>query len=243
MRCAVVSGAVSAAVLAALLVAPAPADAQLPAADGAAHSPFVREVLTPDGPRQRLRVHDGRVAVTAGAWAYPDHNRREVFHRRGATASRAQTTCATWVHRSAPDVQEGLAVRIRDDRGRIRAVTLTKNVEFGYYWVFNVLTWDTAREGDPWRAVGQFDMSAVVSPSGTRLASLPWRVCLRVAGRDLAFKVWLPGRGTEPTWQDPLAARHTRLPAAFVAAGVPGWYVGHLSDHGRVAYEHLTTRR
>lgn len=241
-----VSGAVSAAVLAALLVAPAPApaDARVSATEGAArHSPFVRKVLTSDGPQERLREHDGRVAVTAGAWAHPDHNRREVFSRRGATASRTQTSCATWVHRSAPDVQEGLAVRIRDDRGRIRAVTLTRNVEFGLYWVFNLLTWDTGREGDPWRAVGQFDMSGVVGLSATRLQPLPWRVCLRAVGRSVAFKVWLPDSESEPSWQDARSARHDTLPAAYAAAGLPGWYVGHLSNHGRVVYRDLTTSR
>jgi hypothetical protein len=242
MRYAVVSGAVSAAVVAALLVAPAPVDAHVHAEGAVGHPPFARAVLTPHGPRSRLRVDDGRVVVSAGAWALPDRNRREVFYRQGATPSRAQTSCATWVRRSGPNVQEGLAVRIRNDRGRVRAITLTKNVEFGLHWVFNVLTWDSARAGDPWRRVGQFDMSRVVGRSAHRLAPLPWRVCLRVTGRAVAFKVWLPDRSSEPSWQDPRAARHDRLPAAFTAAGVPGWYVGHLPGHGRVVYRGLTTR-
>ena len=51
-------------------------------------------------------------------------------------------------------MQPGLAVRVADRGGRVRAVTLTKNVFGGTQSVMNVLTWDTGRRGDPWRRVG-----------------------------------------------------------------------------------------
>jgi hypothetical protein len=204
---------------------------------------YVRSVLTDDGPRLQLRHGPrGRVVFVGerSKEAHRDRNFREVFRRSDARVSGRQTTCATWVRQSGPSVQQGLAVRIRDRAGRVRAVTLTKNVEFGLYWVFNVLTWDTARAGEPWRRVGQFDLSPVVGKSAHRLARLPWRVCLRASGRTVAFKVWLPREGAEPSWQDETHARRARLPRGY-AVGRPGWYVGHLPAGGRVVYGDLTT--
>ena len=170
-----------------------------------------------------------------------DQNVRQVFRPTNARVADRQTTCATWLRQSDPSVQQGLAVRIRDAGGRVRAVTLTKNVLFGLGFVFNVLTWDTARDGDPWRTVGQFDLSPVVGQSVDHLAPLPWRVCLRATGRTVAFKVWLPRQGAEPSWQDSTHVRSARLPRGY-GVGRPGWYVGHLPAGGRVVYEGLTAR-
>jgi hypothetical protein len=218
-----------------------------PALAGPAETPggpaYVRSVLTDDGPRLQLRHGPrGRVVFVGdpAEVAHRDRNFREVFRRSGTRVTDRQTTCATWVQQSGPSVQQGLAVRIRDRAGRVRAVTLTKNVEFGIYWVFNVLTWDTARAGEPWRKVGQFDLSRVVGKSAHRLARLPWRVCLRATGRTVAFKVWLPREGAEPSWQDETHVGRARLPRGY-AVGRPGWYVGHLPAGGRVVYGGLST--
>ena len=220
----------------------------VPALAGRAETPvgpaYVRSVLTDDGPRLHLRHGTSGRVVLVGARsgeAHRDRNFREVFRRSGARVVGPQTTCATWLRQSGPSVQQGLAVRIRDTGGRVRAVTLTKNVEFGLFWVFNLLTWDTARGGDPWRRVGQFDLSRVVGRSADRLAPLPWRVCLRATGRTVAFKVWLPRESAEPSWQDPTHVRRARLPRGY-AVGRPGWYAGHLPAGGRVVYGGLTTR-
>ncbi len=220
-----------------------PAVAELAPPPPPERAAYVRSVLTDDGPRLRVRTVSGGRVVVRGERTDVDHrdrNSREVFRRPGARMARAQTTCATWVRQSEPSVQQGLAVRIRDRAGRVRAVTLTKNVEFGLYWVFNLLTWDTARAGEPWRSVGQFDLSPVVGKSAQRLARLPWRVCLRAAGRTVAFKVWLPREGAEPSWEDPVHVRTARLPRGY-GVGRPGWYVGHLPAGGRVVYGGLTT--
>jgi hypothetical protein len=233
--------------VAVLLLAIAASCVWVPALAGPAETPgdsaYVRTVLTDDGPRLHLRRGPGGRVVFVGARsgaAHRDQNVREVFRRSGARVVGPQTTCATWVRQSGRSVQQGLAVRIRDRAGRVRAVTLTKNVEFGIFWVFNLLTWDTARRGDPWRAVGQFDLSPVVGRSVKRLAPLPWRVCLRATGRTVAFKVWLPREGAEPSWQDETHVRRARLPRGY-AVGRPGWYVGHLPAGGRVVYDRLTT--
>jgi hypothetical protein len=167
-------------------------------------------------------------------------NRRQVFTERAAAPSTNQTVCATWSHQSEPYIQQGLAVRVRGGPGdRQRAVTLTKNTFTGYFWVFNVLTWDTRRPGDPWREVAQFNLSDVVVQDG-QWAPLPWRVCLRVHARTLAFKVWLPDQEPEPAWQDPTHTRRASLPGRFVYPGRPGWYVGHLPAGETTEYADLT---
>jgi hypothetical protein len=221
----------------------APAVAELAAPAPPERSAYVRSVLTDDGPGLHVRKASGGRVVVRGERSdvrHRDRNSREVFRRPGAPMAGPQTTCATWIRQSDQSVQQGLAVRIRDRAGRVRAVTLTKNVEFGLYWIFNVLTWDTARSGEPWRKVGQFDLAPVVGKSAHRLAPLPWRVCLRATGRTVEFKVWLPEEGAEPSWQDPVHARSARLPRGY-AVGRPGWYVGHLPAGGRVVYGGLTT--
>lgn len=221
----------------------APAVAQLAPPPPSERPAYVRSVLTDDGPRLHVSATSGGRVVVRGERSDVDHrdlNSREVFRRPGAPMARSQTTCATWVRQSAPSVQQGLAVRIRDRAGRVRAVTLTKNVEFGLYWIFNVLTWDTARAGEPWRRVGQFDLAPVVGKSVHRIARLPWRVCLRASGRTVAFKVWLPREGAEPSWQDETHVRRARLPHGY-AVGRPGWYAGHLPAGGRVVYGGLAT--
>lgn len=235
-------------VLGALLLTTAMACAGAPAVaqrtDPPARSAYARSVLTQDGPRLQYRSGAGGRVVISGAatdTGHPDLNRREVFSRPGASAARDQTTCATWVRQSDVAAQQGLAVRIRDNAGRVRAVTLTKNVEFRIYWVFNLLTWDTARAGDPWRSVGQFDMSPVIGQSADRLTPFPWRVCLRATGRTLAFKVWLPAERAQPSWRNDHYVRRARLPRGY-SVGVPGWYVGHLAPGARVVYGNLTTR-
>ena len=124
-------------------------------------------------------------------------NRRAILTERGTEPSTNQTVCATSASQSEPFMQQGLAVRVRRGPGdRQRAVTLTKNTFTYYYWVFNVLTWDTRRSGAPYKYVAQFDMSDVVRPDG-ELVPLPWRTCLRVHGTTVRFKVWLPNSEPE----------------------------------------------
>ena len=205
---------------------------------------FRRYVLTP-GPERFLirRRKTGNVAMRgsnpSGA-KIRDWNRRELFSETGAARSRNQTTCATWRSQTKPSIQQGLAVRIRETRQRVRAVTVLKNTWANFFWVFNVLTWDTGRRGDPWRTVEQFDMSDVVSRDG-QLVPLPWRVCMRSQARTVAFKVWLPASEPEPSWSDATHVREARLPRSFVISGVPGWYIGHLPAGEETVYSGLST--
>jgi hypothetical protein len=201
---------------------------------------FVRSVLTDEGPHYAYRYDGDRLVISAGEHD-ADWNRREVFHRPDAPVTRNQTTCATWAAQTSDMAQEGLAVRIRENGHRTRAVTLTKNTIFHVHWTFNLLTWDTARDGDPWRWVEQYDMSSAVARSVHHLYRLPWRVCLRVTGDQVAFKVWPLGRVSRPGWNDPTYSRHAELPRAFDHPGRAGWYVGHVPSGGHLVYRGLST--
>jgi hypothetical protein len=218
---------------------PAPSAGPADRASGQATS-FRRHLLTGDDTALTFNGDHRRLVMTARG-AGPDWNRREVFHAVDARPVRRQTTCATWKAQSGTMLQEGLAARIRAGKGRVRAITLTKNTIFDVNWIFNILTWDTDRKGDIWRTVGQFNMAeALVDPDGN-LRPLPWRVCLRTIGRSVSFKVWLPRSMTEPSWSSRVYARQAVLPSAFRAPGKPGWYVGHVPDGGRLVYRKLTT--
>ncbi len=240
-------GAVTTAVLLGLMAvaATSPAGAEQAAVDQAVRPPFVRSVLTADTSQLLFATGSGGSLMMTGVASRPspDWNRREVFWRRGTAPSTDQTSCATWVGESGDMLQEGLALRVREGRsGRVRAVTLTKNTEFGVHWYFNVLTWDTARNQDLWRTVGQFDMAAAVLDRDGAQLPFPWRVCLRAVGPRVSFKVWLPERMSKPSWTDRTYARSAKLPRGFLAAGRPGWYVGHVPAGGSLVYRGLTAR-
>ena len=212
---------------------------------GAVAPRFSAETLTPGAERYVVRIGPA-TAVTVRAKAPRDGpprdwNRREILVLPGARPSRDQSVCATWTDQTRDLDQEGLAVRFRAGPGdRRRAVTLTKNTYANYNWVFNLLTWDSDRPGQPWRKFGQFDLSPVVS-SHLRLLPFPWRVCLRAQGRRVDFKIWLPDREPEPAWSDPVHTRSATVPQRFTRAGVPGWYVGHLRPGDHVTYADLRT--
>lgn len=136
-----------------------------------------------------------------------------------------------------PLQQQGLAVRIRNQDGRVRAITVTKNVVYDIGWFFNAHTWDTSRSDAPFVGLGQWDMGAVVAPYG--YAPLPWRACLQVIDQFLAFKIWVPATTSEPGWDNARHVRTALIPAEFVYAGQSGWYAGHLVSNGAVSYRNM----
>lgn len=204
---------------------------------------FRWHLLVPGPETIRLTTSRPDRAVLRGVTSAPgqrDFNRRQIFTRRDAAPSRDHQVCATWTRGTSDTVQQGLAVRVRSGPGRRqRAVTVTKNVWVHFFWVFNLHTWDTRRQGDPMRQFAQFDMHDVVMPDG-ELLPFPWRVCLRVRGRAVAFKVWLPRSQPEPSWSDPVHVREATVPKGFSAPGRPGWYIGHLPPTGSTRYTALT---
>lgn len=198
-------------------------------------------MLTPQGTAYSYRFDGRRLAVRA-ARGTREPNRRELLVAGGTPSRRDQTSCATWSRKSNRFAQPGLAVRVQDRRGRVRAITLTQNIIFGYRDHLNVVTWDTSRRGDPWRMVAQFDLSDVFIKRDGRLRPLPWRACLRAEGRRVSFLAWPVGRVEPPSWNDPSAVHRARLPRGWAYRGRPGWYVGHVPPRGTMVYRNLTTR-
>lgn len=90
-----------------------------------------------------------------------DRNTRLVLFPPHAPMATDQESCATWTDQTGRTTQQGLALRVRHDRGRWRAITITKNVWLGAPWNFNVHTWDSA-DGGAWRLRGHILVGVLV---------------------------------------------------------------------------------
>jgi hypothetical protein len=202
-------------------------------------APLLSAVLTPDGANtSALAKAGGTVTMTAPATDTAQTNLRKVFWPSGQAAHADEQSCATWSSQSDDREQEGIALRITDVNGDVRAVTVTKNVIYGIWWDFNVHTWDS-QSNTPFTQIAQFDYGNVVAaPDGTE-APFPWRACARVQGSVLTFKVWVPAYESEPSWADPEFARTAAIPAGYLNAGQAGWYDGHIPAGGVLTYSRL----
>ncbi len=156
-------------------------------------------------------------------------NTRVVVTRPSSPAVVDGESCARWGDRRGDIVQLGAALRVTDEGGRVRAVTVTQNI-WANPFTFNVHTWDTAREGLPLQLVGQFDMRHRFFHDG--YVSFPWSFCARAVGARVEFKIW-SSTEAEPAWGDEEHSDGVDLPPGWVRAGQVGWYVGHLraGDH------------
>ncbi len=137
--------------------------------------------------------------------------------------------CTTWARRKGVVVQPGVVLRVRQDGGRTRAISVTNNVYYGARWAWNVHLWDavgTARS--PIRQVGSVHLPEVFGSHPEKLPPLPWRLCARVVGSTVQLKAWPTARGTEPAWGDDLYGGTVKVPSGWVFPGRSGWYLGHL---------------
>jgi hypothetical protein len=206
---------------------------------GLAGSPseFGREVGEDSGSRRR--GVEASVATSDGALVYdfdpsPDDERVEIRSPAGtgtnlrmvwtiddARPSRDHQACDTWGPTDGPITQQGVALRIDATSGVVeRPICIMRNIWGGGDWIFNVIGF---RSGS-FVVLGSVDLSAVSDPEGLLL---PWRMCARVEGSSLEWRVW-PTTGPEPDWGDPLFGGSVTLLPEWVYAGQPGFYVGHL---------------
>ncbi len=171
-----------------------------------------------------------------------DGDARAVWFDPAVPAGVDHSACVTWTS-LGENTQGGLALRVRNDDGRTRAITVTNNVFLQARWIFNLHLWDTGdREADGeirLRVFRQFELreAGLVRfppapapgelPAPPEVVDLPWRMCARVAGHVLTFKVW-PTSIDEPRWDDPRHTGAALLPDEWVYAGRPGWYAGHI---------------
>lgn len=177
----------------------------------------------------------GRVEVTAPSGTL-FAGTRVLFHRVDAPASLDHQSCATVQH-SGRIVQEGVALRMREDGDRRRGITVMKNIWAGSTWVYNVHVWDSTIPGDlPASLLASFDMGGVVAAD----LSAPRRLCARVVGAELTFKVWLAD-GAEPGWDDAVHTRRITLRNDYVFQGRPGLYAGHLQAGDWAVFTEHTT--
>lgn len=156
-------------------------------------------------------------------------NRREVYWPADGAAASKEMSCQTWEDSLATVDQQGIALRIAPTADGLgtRAVTITKNILYGFYWVFNVHVWDTTTSPiTPFKLITQFNFGNIVTANGA-LVPAPWHVCARVVGSTFQAMVWT-GTDPQPDWTDPDHVQTTTLPDGWDYPGYAGWYIGHL---------------
>lgn len=198
--------------------------------------------LTPEGSDRFLVRPVGPDTVVQAAPTNRGGNTRVVWVSPTSQVGVDQQVCATWDSWSGL-AQPGLALRVRGDGPRVRAVTVTGNIVWGARFGFNVHQWDTAirsKSGMPVVYAGGADLSHTFGPANG-LVALPWHICARVQGRMLDFKVW-PSPRAEPRWGDTRYGRRFQLAVSATYAGRAGWYAGHLRPGDKLVISDQVTR-
>lgn len=165
-----------------------------------------------------------------------DGNTRLVLWRRGLPEVVDGESCAAWTSQGGERVQQGAALRVNREGGKLRAVTVTQNVWFSSS-TFNVHTVDTSRAGAPYRIEGQILMSDSFFASGP--PPLPWRFCARAMDDTVTLKIWTSSEA-EPSWFDPAHTGRVTLPEGWDHAGQFGWYAGHLDPGGHAEFSDMS---
>ena len=184
----------------------------------------IASVATRDGPRTyEFATTSGGDRVTVHAPPGTGRNLRMVWTTRDVPVSRDHEACDTWGITDGPITQQGVALRVVDERGSVaRALCVMKNIWQGGTWIFNVIGFDHGS----FTLLGSVDLSGTFDRDGL-VPALPWRMCARVRDRTLVWKVW-PTARPEPAWGDAGYGTTITLPTEWVYAGRPGFYVGHL---------------
>lgn len=184
----------------------------------------------------------GRMQVTAPR-SNVGSDSRSFFWLKNAPTSGDHVSCATTTHSGLP-VQEGVALRLAPSTNGqgTRGITVQKNIAYNVDWTYNVHTWDTSRPGRAGHIgssidlVAQFQMHEAIPDA--RTPANPRRLCARVIGDVVEFKVWGANR-PEPEWGDPTHSRKVKLPAGWTYPGKPGLYIGHVPPGGNAVFSNL----
>jgi hypothetical protein len=206
------------------------------AAGARADDALVDIVLTSDRGDAYVFEGSGRDLRVTAAPTNAAANMRALFWPAAAPSVTDSQSCATWTGQTEEgSVQQGAALRVRtDDAGKTRAITVTKNIFFGFDSIFNVHVWDTSKD-PPSMGVKQLDM---IKP--LREKPFPWHLCARVTGSVLSIRVWA-GNEPEPEWGDGVHDASAALPPGWVYEGRAGWYIGHLPPGGFAGFADLET--
>ena len=175
--------------------------------------PVDTAVLTHDGNDAYRFSRTDRTLTASAAPGNRGSSLRTVIVPRNAPSVGSAESCARWTSASSGDIQQGAALQVRIGAdGRVRALTVTKNITYGSYWAFNLHTFDTAR-AIAYVRFGQVVLSREFLDA-ERVAHLPWGLCARVRRGYLEFKAW-PTTETEPAWGDPLHGGRVPIPAGW----------------------------
>jgi hypothetical protein len=201
-------------------------------------SPSNQAVLTPDGPTS-YRFVSAPANTVAASVDSAGGNVRQIFWPGDNPVLPDTESCAIWSGQSGAHVQQGAALRIRQDGSRVRAVTVTKNVFLDATWIFNFHVWDTSKS-PAYTPIGATNLEAALRHDGI-VTPLPWHFCARVIGSKLEFKVWTATDAFEPAWGDRNHGGSVQLPAGWEAPGKAGWFVGHIQPNNTAVFNDLAT--
>jgi hypothetical protein len=184
----------------------------------------VASVATGDGPRTyEFELSSDGETVMVYAPPGTGRNLRMVWTTADTPVSLDHQACDTWGVTDGPITQQGVALRVVEEGGSVsRAICVMKNIWMGGNWIFNAIGFDHGS----FVVLGTVDLSETFDPNGL-VTQLPWRMCARVEGRSLDWKVW-PTARAEPAWGDTMYGTTVTLPGEWVYPGRPGFYVGHL---------------
>ncbi len=196
-------------------------------------------VISADGTdRYTITRRDDSVEAAAVASNVAGNLRKVFWPSDGPDVADAQS-CAVWASQiDGSRTQQGAALRITTLGGVTRALTVTKNIAYGFVWVFNLHAWDSSVTPQK-SSIGQIDLSPVFAPNGT-VVPLPWHLCARTLRGRLAFKAW-PGTEPEPKWGDTTHGGSGPIPAGWEGPGRAGWYIGHLRPGETATFTNLRT--
>lgn len=195
--------------------------------------------LTRDGTDSYAVTSIGSTYRVTAASTNTDSNTRALFWTKNAPVKSNQQACETFTDTSLP-TQEGVALRITKNGTTTTALTVTKNIVYNATWIFNVHKWNSAAQPVPFSQFGGFDMTTAMRPGG-KLVAYPWRLCVRVVGSTLTFKVW-PASKTEPGWTNATYTRSVAIPAGSPTSGRTGVYIGHLPPGARADFSNLASK-
>src|SRR5699024_10320215 len=155
-----------------------------------------------------------------------------------APASIDQESCVTWHGPMVSNSQPGVVLRTHAQGDRVRAVMITNNIMYGVRNALHVHLVDTSNPSEPLSMLA----GGTVNTVGRSLQThpLPWRICGRVIGDQVSLKAWST-QLAEPSWDGTDDVIRLTLPDAFVYAGQPGIYAGHLPNGSVSQYrDHAT---
>jgi hypothetical protein len=199
-------------------------------------------MITRDPPEDvyGLTVNEAGVITASAPSTNTGGNNRAVFWRNADPVSTDQESCATWTAADQGQ-QPGIALRAHDVAGGTQVITVTKNVWFYGFSIFNVHVMDSSDADQPFVLIAGQDLPGMrSSESFNDVKPYPWRGCARVIGRVISLKIW-PVAEPEPSWDDPSYGYSVTLPDDWeVTAGHGGSYIGHLPPGGTIYYSELT---